>query len=96
MMADVDNEPCDGQPSPLATLEHREQFQRVLDAMAWLSAANRQLLTLHYIQQETYESLAREYGKTPHQIRGRCHKALDQLRTVLAVASPENRREKMS
>jgi len=86
-VADIDHEPSDGQPSPLATLEHREQFQRVLDAMAWLSAANRQLLTLHYIQQESYESLAREYSRTPHQIRARCHKALDQLRAILTVAS---------
>jgi len=78
------NEIADGLPTPLECLVESERIQAVLDAMTGLSPRNCELLTLHYIQQESYETLATESGKTPHQIRGLCHKAIIQLRELLA------------
>lgn len=82
--------PSDDLPSPLDCLIEREQVQKVLDAVARLPPRNRELLTLHYIQQESYKQLAIEYGKTPHQVRALCHKALAQLREYVSTSAGES------
>jgi RNA polymerase sigma factor (sigma-70 family) len=77
----------DDRPSPLEHLIEVEQIQAVLDAMAGLSTRSCELLTMHYIQQQSYESLAQEHHKTPQQIRALCHKSLVQLRGLLSETS---------
>ncbi len=88
----LDDEVTDELPTPLDRLVESEQIQAVLDAMVGLSPRNCELLTMHFIQQESYETLATESGKTPHQIRGLCHKALVQLRELLTETSRETNR----
>jgi len=88
----MDDEVTNELPMPLDRLVECEQIQTVLDAMVGLSARNCELLTTHYIQQESYETMATESGKTPHQIRGLCHKALVQLRELLTETSHKTKR----
>ncbi len=69
-----------------------EQLQAVLNAMTGLSDRNCEFLTLRYIEQQSYDTLAEEYGKTSHQIRALCHKALAQLRVLLTKNCQESTR----
>jgi RNA polymerase sigma factor (sigma-70 family) len=78
--------------TPLERLIEIERIQVVLDAMVGLSPSNSELLVMHYIQQESYETLSTQLSKTPHQIRGLCNKALTQLRELLTEISPEDNR----
>jgi RNA polymerase sigma factor (sigma-70 family) len=87
------DEVTDEAPTPLERLVEIERIQVVLDAMVGLSPSNCELLIMHFIGQEPYETLAAELGKTPHQIRGLCHKALAQLRELLTEASREDNRQ---
>ncbi len=75
------------EPSPLARLIERERIQEILDTMAGLSSRDCELLTMHYIQEVSYEVLAKEHEKTPHQIRAICHKALNRLRDLMTENS---------
>ena len=88
----ADLQAVDHRSSPLDGLIAAEQLQAVLNAMTGLSDRNCELLTLHYIEQQSYEAIAREYGKTPHQIRALCHKALAQLRALLSETGQEAKR----
>jgi RNA polymerase sigma-70 factor (ECF subfamily) len=82
--------------SPLAALVQREEIEQVLGAMASLSPEDRDLLVLRYLQQEPYEAIAAQFGKTPHQVRALCHKALVRLRTLLGIAPTPVTTEKMN
>lgn len=72
--------------SPLLDLVAREDAEAALEAMSRLSSQDRELLTMRYIQQESIATIARQYGKTSHQIRALCHKALLRLRGVLPAS----------
>ncbi len=74
---------CD--PSPLQRLIEDEEIQSVLDLMSQLSASHVELLTMRFIQQDSYETIAAQFGKTAHQARALCHKALAQLRDLVTA-----------
>jgi RNA polymerase sigma factor (sigma-70 family) len=76
-------EPVSGDGSPLGELIHAEELQETLNAIAQLRKVPRQALVMRYIQQESYECIAEQLGKTPHQVRALCSKALDNLRRIL-------------
>jgi RNA polymerase sigma-70 factor (ECF subfamily) len=86
-------EPADSAESPLAQLIDTEELEQILDAMQRLSELGRQVLVLRYLQHEEYLEIADQLGKSEHQIRGLCHKAIGQLRSMLrpAAAEPEKR-----
>jgi RNA polymerase sigma-70 factor, ECF subfamily len=69
--------------SPIADLVRREELDRVLGALGRLPRDSRDILVLRYLQQHDYETIGREFGKTPQQLRARCHKALVRLRRLL-------------
>jgi RNA polymerase sigma factor (sigma-70 family) len=69
--------------SPLDRLIDWEELEQVLDALPSLSELNRQVLLLRYLQHQEYDDIARQLGKTNHQVRGLCAKALSQLRDML-------------
>jgi RNA polymerase sigma factor (sigma-70 family) len=71
-------------PSPMAALILREDFEKALQAMGRLPALYGECLVLHYVENEPYEIIASQVGKTPHQVRAVCHKALVALRSVLS------------
>jgi RNA polymerase sigma factor (sigma-70 family) len=70
-------------PSPLGVVIDNEELERVLDATARLRELMRQVVVLHYIEQLSYEEIARRLGKKPQHIRSLTSKALAQLRTLL-------------
>jgi len=69
--------------SPLGELIRGEQLEQVLDALQRLSPLCREAFVLHYVRDATYEQAAAELGKTPHQVRALCAKAIAQLRERL-------------
>jgi RNA polymerase sigma factor (sigma-70 family) len=73
--------------SPLERLIEAEEMEQVLDAMHHLSDLGRQTLVLHYLQHQDYEEIGRQLGKTEHQVRGLCHKAIGQLQAVFRPAA---------
>ena len=82
-MRSLSHDPIASPPSPLAALVHREDMDKVLQALAQLPALYRDCLVLHYLDQEPYEVISGLVGKTPHQVRALCHKALGRLRCLL-------------
>jgi RNA polymerase sigma factor (sigma-70 family) len=69
-----------GNPTPLEVLIRREDVARVLDALGSLPEAPRALIVMRYLQEDSFEAIGRTLGKTPHQARALCHKALRRLR----------------
>ena len=75
--------------SPLSQLVRREEVHRVLDAVAGLPGLSREVMVLRYLEQQEYEAIARQLGKTAHQVRALCHKAVDRLRNLLEAKPSE-------
>jgi RNA polymerase sigma-70 factor (ECF subfamily) len=82
------SEPASGNSSPLGELIHAEELQETLNAIGRLKKDPRQALVMRYIQQESYECIAEQLGKTPHQVRALCSKALNYLRHILGGNHP--------
>ena len=78
-------DPPSQEGSPLAQLIQDEETERVLDALNQLDEPYRYAFVMRWIEQQPYEAIAAELGKTPHQVRGLCHWALKQLRGRLAT-----------
>lgn len=77
---------------PLARLAADEQLHRVLNAIDELPELQRNVVTMRYIQQDSYETIAGTLDKTPPQARALCHKAINSLRRLLnddQTATPE-------
>lgn len=70
-------------PSPIANLMRQEELERVLDALGQLTPADGELIVLRYLERENFETIARHIGKTPHQARAVCHKAIKRLRALV-------------
>ncbi len=58
-------------------------------SMSRLAVERPVILELRYLQQQSYETIADQFGKTAHQIRALVHKALESLRKLLG-ADAEN------
>jgi RNA polymerase sigma-70 factor (ECF subfamily) len=69
--------------APLSKLIESEELEQVLCAIDQLSGASREVLVMRYIQQDSYEEIAGQLGKTVHQARALCFKAMSTLRDVL-------------
>ena len=69
--------------SPLSRLVQKEQFEQVLDATSLLGVLCRDAFVMRYIQQKEYATIADELGKTRHQVRALCHKAVERIRSAL-------------
>jgi RNA polymerase sigma-70 factor (ECF subfamily) len=80
--------------SPLEQLIDAEELEQVLDAMQSLSPLAQQVVALRYLQHEEYAAIADQIGKTEHQARAICSKAIGELRGMLQPAparEPEKR-----
>ncbi len=85
-------EPATAAATPLDRLINAEELEQVLDAVARLPELGRQVVVLHYLQQQEYATIAQQIGKTDHQVRALCSKALAQLRAILRpTAEPDKR-----
>jgi RNA polymerase sigma-70 factor (ECF subfamily) len=72
------------EPSPLQRLVLSEQYERLLDALSELGESGQRIFVMRFIEQQSYEAIAREIQTTPHRARGLCHAAVRQLRGKLA------------
>jgi RNA polymerase sigma factor (sigma-70 family) len=70
--------------SCLDVMIQAEELQRVLDATSQLSSLARDVVVMHYIEQEPYEEIGRRLGKKPQYLRSLSARALAQLRVLLA------------
>ena len=77
------SEPASDDCSPLDGLIRNEAVQQVLSAVGQLNGAAREAFVMRYIQQESYESIAEQLDKTPHQVRALCSRVTSYLRDVL-------------
>jgi RNA polymerase sigma factor (sigma-70 family) len=78
-------EPTATTPSPLATLEANERYEQILEALDQMSELTRQVIVLSRLEGHSYESVARQIGKTPHQVRALVSKAVGQLKESLGT-----------
>jgi len=69
--------------SPLGKLIEGEELEQVLAAIGRLHGPSREAFVLRYIQQESYEQIAEQLGKTPHHVRALCSRAMSALRSLV-------------
>ena len=69
-----------------ARIAQAEELVQVLDLIPRLSALAREVVVMHYIEQESYEEIAQRLGKKPQHIRSVSSKALARLRQLLTGA----------
>ncbi len=67
--------------SPLGKLIESEELEQVLAAIDRLRGLSREAFVLRYIEQESYERIAEQLGKTPHHVRALCSRAMNALRS---------------
>ncbi|MBN2315149.1 MAG: sigma-70 family RNA polymerase sigma factor [Sedimentisphaerales bacterium] len=75
--------------SPLTQLIHSEELSGTLDALGQLKKTSREALVMRYIQQEPYERIAEQMGKTSHQVRAICSRAIQHLRRIVGSNNHE-------
>ncbi len=76
-------EPASNGSSPLGKLVQAEELDEILNAIGQLNKVPREALVMRYIQEEPYDYIAEQLGRTPHQVRALCSKALSHLRDIL-------------
>lgn len=93
--ASLESEPIATNTSPEAHLVQEEQLSDVLNALGRLTELTRQAFVMRYIEQDSYEVIARHLEKTLKQVRALCHKAVVRLRATLnsKAASPNAAKE---
>jgi RNA polymerase sigma factor (sigma-70 family) len=70
--------------SELGKIIQDEELEQVLDATSKLTDLARDVVVMHYIEQESFEEIARRLDKKPQYMRSLCSKAMAQLREMLA------------
>ena len=76
-------EPASNDSSPLSKLVRTEELDEILNAISRLKGACREAFVMRYIQEEPYDYIAEQLGKSTHQVRAMCSKALNHLRNML-------------
>ena len=69
--------------APLSRLVESEELEQVLAAIDRLGGTSREVFVLRYLEQNAYEEIAEQLGKTVHQVRGLCSRAMSTLRSAL-------------
>ena len=80
-------EPTASTTSLIDTLADREEIEEIIQAFDQLPKTTRDCMLLRYLQQEEYDTIAECVGKTPHQVRALCSKAVIRLRKRLRIAT---------
>ncbi|MGO8751132.1 MAG: RNA polymerase sigma factor, partial [Thermoguttaceae bacterium] len=79
-------EPAATAAGSLNVLIALEDYEQILASIKELSTLSRTCLVLHYIEHLSYFQIAGQLGKTPHQVRGVCHKGIRRLQQLMGVA----------
>ena len=72
-------------PSALGKMIRAEELGQVLDATSKLTDLARDVVVMHYIEQDSYEEIGRRLGKKPQYMRALCAKAMAELREMLVT-----------
>jgi RNA polymerase sigma factor (sigma-70 family) len=80
---------ADHTPDPAQLAEEAELRHMVREALAGVSALNRNALLLFYFEDLTHQEMARRLGVSLAAVKSRLHKGRAQLRRVLLAAAPE-------
>jgi RNA polymerase sigma factor (sigma-70 family) len=80
---DSAREPASNDNSPLGKLIQKEELEEVLNGIGQLSGLSRETFVMRYIEKDSYEEIAKEVGKEPHQVRALCSKAMTRLRNIV-------------
>ncbi len=75
-------DPESDEKSALSRLVESEQVQIVLNAAEKLGKTQRQVFILRYIEQYSFEQIAREIDKTPHHVRALASRAMRRVREI--------------
>lgn len=86
-------EPLAQAGGPLGDAMQAEEFEQVLAAVGRLKGASREVFVMRHIQQDSYGAIAEQLGKTPHQVRALCFRAMKDVREILGC-DPGARGEK--
>jgi len=79
--------------APLSRVIESEEMKQILAAIGRLGGSSREAFVMRHIQQESYEAIAEQLGKTPHQVRALCFRAMRHLRETLGCdVSPTGRK----
>jgi len=76
-------EPASNDSSPLGKLVQAEELDEILNAIGRLKGIYREAFVMRYIQEESYDYIAEQLGKTSHHVRALCSRASNRLRNVL-------------
>ena len=76
-------EPASNDGSPLDKLVQAEELDEILNAIGQLNKVPREAFVMRYIQQEPYDYIAGQLGKTAHHVRALCSRASNSLRNIL-------------
>ena len=71
-------------PSALGKMIQAEELEQVLNAASRLTDLARDVVVMHYIEQDSYEEIGLRLGKKPQYMRALCAKAMAELREMLA------------
>ncbi|MCP4609994.1 MAG: RNA polymerase sigma factor [Planctomycetes bacterium] len=77
------SEPASNSISPLNKLIRTEELDEILNAIGKLNKVPREAFVMRYIQQEPYDYIAEQLGKTVHHVRALCSRASNRLRDIL-------------
>jgi RNA polymerase sigma-70 factor (ECF subfamily) len=79
-----DDCPAEAGSSALGNIIASEELEQVLDATMQLSDLARDVVVMHYIEQEPYEEIAKRLGQKPQYLRALNAKSIARLRDLLA------------
>ena len=69
--------------SPLNELIRIERLNEILNAIGKLNKFPREAFVMRYIEQESYDYIAEQLGKTNHHVRAMCSRASTRIRDIL-------------
>lgn len=78
-----DDYPAEVESSTLTKVIATEELEQILDATMQLTDLARDVVVMHYIEQESYEEIAQRLGKKPQYLRALNAKAIARLRELL-------------
>ncbi|MFT7643669.1 MAG: RNA polymerase sigma factor (sigma-70 family) [Pirellulaceae bacterium] len=86
-------EPIAERSSVSEGLDYQETYDRVLRALDQVSDVQREIVILHRLEGHSYDEIALLIGKTPHQVRALCSKAVNQLQVLLNASKGNSTEE---
>ena len=89
-------QPKESPATPLQELIHAERLERVLQATSRLNELGRNVVVMRFIEQESYDEIARRLGKNPDYVRVVCSKSVRKLRGILDRQDPAHAETEVS